>query len=164
MKEDNDVSSVVVAKIACFDWQVARIERETWAYSLLTEHRHLHPDEPPIAPDFLGHLTENGRVMGFLLEKVEGTSASIDDLAICEALLRRIHGLGLIRGDVNRHNFIVDRESSRSGTVRLVDFEHAEDFDEEQARSELLSLPAELVEETGRGLLSCCNEAHITVM
>lgn len=138
-----------IAKIACFKWDIARIERETWAYSIMARHQGQHPNEAPIAPSFLGHLTENGRTMGFLLQKFDGESACVGDLANCEALLRRLHRLGLIHGDANRHNFLVDRISG-SG-MRLVDFEHAEDFDEDLARAELLSLPAELTEETGRG-------------
>jgi hypothetical protein len=139
-----------IAKIACFEWEMRRIERETWAYSLLADHHSQNPNESPIAPKFLAHLTENGRIMGLLLEKVDGESACINDLDHCETLLRRLHhDLGLIHGDVNRYNFLVDRVS-RSG-VRLVDFEHAEDVNESLAREELLSLPAESTEETGRG-------------
>ena len=84
-----------------------------------------------------------------LLEKVDGERACVNDLARCEALLRRLHRLDLVHGDVNRHNFLVDR-ISESG-IRLVDFEHAEDFDEGMARAELLSLPSELADESGRG-------------
>lgn len=138
-----------VAKIACFAWDVRRIERETVAYSILAQHGSLHPDESPIAPEFLGHLTENGRVMGLLLQKVDGERACISDLPSCEALVRRVHGLGMIHGDVNRYNFVIDRAGGEG--VRLVDFEHFEEFDEETAREELLALPAELAEETGRG-------------
>lgn len=32
--------------------------------------------------------------MGFLVEKLEGRPAGPGDLARCEALLRRLHGLG----------------------------------------------------------------------
>ncbi|KAB5547159.1 alpha-galactosidase A [Coniochaeta sp. 2T2.1] len=143
--------SPAVAKIACFEWDVARIERETWAYEVLAQHS--NEGTAPIAPAFLGHLTENSRVMGFLLEKVEGGEpACVDDLAGCEALLRRLHRkVGLVHGDVNRYNFLLDRGSGGGGGMRLVDFEYAEEFEEGLARAELLSLPAELAEDTGRG-------------
>lgn len=95
-------------------------------------------------------MTENGRIMGLLLQKVDGEPACTDDLPGCEALVRRLHGLGLIHGDVNRYNFLVDRASEGAG-AHLVDFEHVEGFDDERARQELASLPAELAEETGRG-------------
>ncbi|OTA78342.1 hypothetical protein M434DRAFT_402234 [Hypoxylon sp. CO27-5] len=140
---------VAIAKIACFNWDIARVERETWAYSVIAHDQSQHPDESSISPDFLGHLTENSRIMGFLLQKVDGEPACIDDLVNCEALLRRLHSLGLIHGDVNRHNFLVDRASG--GITRLIDFEHAEEFDKRSAEAELQSLPAELADETGRG-------------
>jgi hypothetical protein len=135
-----------ISKIACFEWDIRRIENETWAYSIISQHQ--HPGESAIAPNVLGHLTENGRVIGFLLEKIDGKFASIDDLPKCEKALRRLHGLGLVHGDVNRYNFIVDRPD---GHVRIVDFEHAEVFDKRKAYVELESLASELVEESGRG-------------
>ncbi|KAG4258104.1 hypothetical protein FPRO03_03059 [Fusarium proliferatum] len=61
------------AKIACFEWEMRRIEREIWAYSLLEDHYNQHPNKLPIVPKFLAHLTENGRIMGLLLEKVKGS-------------------------------------------------------------------------------------------
>ena len=140
-----------IAKIACFQWDIARIEHETWAYSIIACYHSQHPNERPFAPKFLGHLTENGRVFGFLLQKVDGEPAGIDDLAECEALLRRLYRLELIHGDVNRHNFLVDRVSGSDVPVCLIDFEHVAPFDQDLARAELLSLPAELAEETGRG-------------
>ncbi|KAI0515410.1 alpha-galactosidase A [Xylaria bambusicola] len=150
-----------VAKIACFEWQIPSRTRETWAYCILTKSQqqqqpHRPSDDggsPLIAPEFLGHLTENGRVIGFLMEKLEGRCAGPGDLAPCAALLKRLHGLGdlgLVHGDVNRYNFVVN-EGYGGVAVRMVDFEHAQDYDEELAREELESLPAELAEETGRG-------------
>ncbi|KAI0874181.1 alpha-galactosidase A [Hypoxylon argillaceum] len=119
------------------------------AYYVLTETQ--RPSGGPlIAPEFLGHLTENGRVIGFLIEKLEGRVACLDNLTQCAALLKRLHGLGLVHGDVNRYNFIVE-ECCRGCVVRLVDLEHAQDYDEKLAHAELESLPAELAEETGRG-------------
>lgn len=139
--------SPAVAKIACFDWDMARIERETWAYSILAQ-RH-DPEKARVAPGFLAHLTENGRVMGLLVEKVDGVPANIDDLASCEALVRRVHGMGLIHGDVNRYNFLVDQNDRKR--IRLIDFEEAVEYNDEWARIELESIPSELTEETGRG-------------
>lgn len=79
-----------VAKIACFEWQIPRVTHETWAYCVLTKSPR-PSDGPPIAPEFLDHLTENGRVMGFLMEKLEGRFARSDDLTQCTALLKRLH-------------------------------------------------------------------------
>jgi tRNA A-37 threonylcarbamoyl transferase component Bud32 len=72
--------------------------------------------------------------MGFLMEMAEGTAAGIGDLSSCRALMRRLHGLGLVHRDLNRYNFIVDR--GPGGLTLLVDFEHAEGYDEEVGRRE----------------------------
>ena len=92
-------------------------------------------------------MTENGRVIGFLLEKIEGEVASIEELPACEKVLRRLHAMGLVHGDVYRHNFVVNRSV---GGVCLVDFEHAREFNETQARMEIESLRDQLTEETRR--------------
>lgn len=139
-----------VVKYSCFDWDFHRIERENWAYDILDNNY----DEGQAHIGVLGHLTENGRPIGLLLEKIEGTFASIEDKSNCEKTLRILHAepFHLIHGDVNRYNLIVDAED---GLVRLIDFEHAEEYDEVKARKEIESLTAELTEETGRGGVSC---------
>jgi predicted Ser/Thr protein kinase len=131
--------ATVIAKIARFEWEVPRIEQETRAYQLLEGHG--------LAPRFLAHVHENGRVMGFLLEKLEGRSASLADLDICGAALGRLHALGLVHGDVNRYSFLVTEEG-----VKLLDFEHLQENACPDAMvRELESLPAELADESGRG-------------
>lgn len=67
--------------------------------------------EPRIVPRVLGHLTEVGRVMGILLERLDGEFASADDLPACSSTIRRLHEIGLVHGNVNRYNFIVDKQS-----------------------------------------------------
>jgi hypothetical protein len=74
--------TTIIAKIARFEWEIPRIERETRAYQLL--------EGSGLSPRFLGHIHENGRIMGFLLEKVEGRAASIQDLGICETALEKL--------------------------------------------------------------------------
>ena len=141
-----------ISKIACWEWEIPRLENETYVYEVITKqaHAHEHADGSPISPAFLGHLTENGRVIGMLLEKVEGVHASLDHLPVCESVLRRVHSLGIVHGDVNRYNFLVCGGGGGS-QVRLVDFEHSQVLDDERAAQELESLSSELVEETGRG-------------
>lgn len=139
-------------KYSCFDWDFHRIQRENWAYDIL--HNNHDKGQAHIAPRVLGHLTENGRPIGLLLEKIEGTFASIADKLNCEKTLRILHSepFHLIHGDVSRYNFIVD---AKDGFMRLIDFEHAEEYDEVKARKEIESLTVELTEETGRGGVSC---------
>jgi hypothetical protein len=139
---------LIVAKFARWEWEICRMENETRAYAIINEYQQQHPEEPPIAPKFLGHIMEDGRVTGIMLEKIKGRFASIDDLVKCEEIVRKLHGLGLIHGDINRYNFILDQSGSH---VRMLDFEHIEDYEEEVAELELEVLPSELQEETGRG-------------
>jgi len=131
--------TTVIAKIARFEWEIPRIERETRAYQLL--------ECSGLTPRFLGHIHENGRIMGFLLEKIEGRPASIQDLDICEASLGKLHELGFLHGDANRYNFLVTEEG-----VKLLDFECLQgNASPESMRRELESLRVELTEESGRG-------------
>ncbi|KAK1973855.1 alpha-galactosidase A [Colletotrichum cereale] len=131
--------ATIIAKIARFEWELPRIEQETRAYQLLKGSG--------LAPRFLAHVHENRRIMGFLLEKLEGRSASIQDLSRCETALGKLHNLRLIHGDVNRHNFLVTKEG-----VKLLDFECLrENGSPESLETELKSLRAELVDELGRG-------------
>ncbi|OHE91499.1 alpha-galactosidase A [Colletotrichum orchidophilum] len=131
--------ATVIAKIARFEWELPRIEQETRAYQLL--------EGSGLAPRFLAHIHENGRIMGFLLEKLDGRSASLRDLNVCEAALRKLHELGLEHGDVNRYNFLVTGEG-----VQLLDFERLrENVSPESMNKELEMLRKELVDESGRG-------------
>ncbi|KAK6952841.1 hypothetical protein Daesc_005135 [Daldinia eschscholtzii] len=132
-------SATMIVKVARFGWEIPRIEQETRAYQLLEGYG--------LAPRFLAHVHENGRIVGFLLEKIEGRSASLRDLSFCKTALKKLHELGLVHGDVNRYNFLVTEEG-----VKLLDFEHLrENASPESMSKELESLRAELVDESGRG-------------
>ena len=146
VKEVEFGDRIALSKVAIFEWWIPKVEHETMMYEIIAKHQ--SPDEQPIAPEFLGHLTENGRIVGFLMERVDGDFASSDDLPACEAALRRLHSMGLVHGDANRFNFIVDRSTRQ---VKLIDFEHAEPYDEEKAQLELRELKAELSKTTGDG-------------
>ena len=131
--------ATVIAKIARFEWEIPRIEQETRAYQLL--------EGSGLAPRFLAHVHENGRIMGFLVEKIEGRSASLQDLDVCGTTLRKLHDLGFAHGDVNRYNFLVTEQG-----VKLLDFESLrEKASPKSMREELESLRAELVDESRRG-------------
>ncbi|KAK1990589.1 alpha-galactosidase A [Colletotrichum falcatum] len=131
--------ATMIAKIARFEWELPRIEQETRAYQLLEGCR--------LAPRFLAHVHENGRIIGFLLEKIEGRSASFQDLRICETALGELYKRRLIHGDVNRYNFIVTEKG-----VKLIDFENfQENASSELMSEELRKLHVELADESGRG-------------
>jgi len=76
-------SKLAVAKFARFEFEISYVEQETAVY--------YHIDGKGIGPAFLGHLTENGRVMGFLIKWIEGTYGGIGDLQACQDLVKRLH-------------------------------------------------------------------------
>ncbi|KAI4110823.1 MAG: hypothetical protein LQ339_001099 [Xanthoria mediterranea] len=127
----------VIAKYARFEWEVAPYQSETEVYHWLHGHN--------MGPNFLGHLTEGGRVIGFLLQKLSGRHACFQDLARCEDVLRKLHSLDILHGDVNRHNFLVDEEQ-----VVLIDFETSvRSQDDGEKTKELQSLKKELLDDSG---------------
>ncbi|KAJ3545243.1 hypothetical protein NM208_g2609 [Fusarium decemcellulare] len=132
--------SPMIAKIARFPWEIQYIEAETRIYKIL--------QSSTIAPQFLGHIHEEGRVIGFLLEKVEGRRAGMADLGTCRRTLGRLHSLGILHGDPNRHNFII----GSSQEAVLIDFEKSVvNADARSLEKEMASLREQLAEETGRG-------------
>lgn len=131
----------MIAKMARFSWEVQHMEAETRMYQVL--------GGLGIAPKFLGHVHEEGRVIGFLLEKIpDGRHAEPADLEICKAALRRFHGLGFVHGDCNKYNFILRPD----GQVVLIDFDKASACtDPALMEAEMASLEEQLGETTGRG-------------
>lgn len=131
--------ATMIAKIARFEWELPRIEKETRAYKLL--------EGSGLAPRFLAHVHENGRIVGFLLEEIEGRSESFQHLSVCKTALGKLHELGFVHGDMNRHNFLVTDEG-----MKLLNFERLrENASSESMSKESGTLRAELADESGRG-------------
>jgi tRNA A-37 threonylcarbamoyl transferase component Bud32 len=92
-------------------------------------------------------LIEHGRVIGFLIERIEGRHGDIDDLEACQSIVKRLHSLGIVHGDLNKYNFIVG-----PSRTTLIDFENArKNGSEEAMQDEFARLTEQLTEETGRG-------------
>ncbi|KAL3480767.1 alpha-galactosidase A precursor [Aspergillus californicus] len=105
-------------KFARFPWEVQYMENETTAYQWISGHN--------IGPRFLGHLTENGRVIGFLMERItDARHAGTQDIKTCEEVLSRLHDLGIRHGDTNRFNFLI-----RDSKATLIDFDTATKCDD----------------------------------
>ncbi|OKL61932.1 hypothetical protein UA08_03018 [Talaromyces atroroseus] len=130
----------VIAKFARFEWEIQYMENETTAYEWIDGHA--------IGPRFLGHLTEHGRVIGFLVERItDARHADASDLTICQQTLGRLHQLGFRHGDTNRFNFLV-----RGSDAVLIDFDTARKCDDKDAlRDELEGLSECLKDESMRG-------------
>lgn len=129
-----------VAKFARFPWEIQYMENETTAYQWLSGH--------DIGPHFLGHLTEHGRVIGFIMEYIpDARHAGAQDVETCGDALSRLHALGVRHGDVNRFNFLI---SGLKAT--LIDFDTARKCeDQDVLRQEMESLRDRLNEDSNRG-------------
>ncbi|KAF3922619.1 hypothetical protein AA313_de0209521 [Arthrobotrys entomopaga] len=129
----------VIAKFARFPWEVEHYALETKCYEWIKGHG--------IGPEFLGYLTEDGRVIGFLMEKLEGQHATITDLPACKEVVGRLHAVGIMHGDLNKHNFLVTEKGAR-----IIDFETAKlSSDREKMDKEAQTLEEELLDESGKG-------------
>ncbi|RAK93326.1 alpha-galactosidase A precursor [Aspergillus costaricaensis CBS 115574] len=132
--------NVVVAKFARFPWEVQYIENETTAYQWISGHG--------IGPVFLGHVTESGRVIGFLIENIrDARHAGIQDVESCREVLGRLHDLGVCHGDTNPFNFLIC-----DGKATLIDFDTARKCDDRGVLvQEMDGLAACLDDRSGRG-------------
>ncbi len=130
----------VLVKFALFPWQISFLEAETTAYQWI--------DGSGIGPKSLGHVAEEGRVIGFVMEYIDGARATPDDLGACQRALAELHALGIKHGDINRHNFVVQQ----GGEAVLIDFEAAgRGKTREELDAEYLRLEDELKDLSGRG-------------
>lgn len=138
-----EASTVVVAKFARFSWETAQIDRECAAYGWI--------EGKDIGPRFSGNIAEEGRVIGFVVERVAGARhASSADHAACKEVLSRLHQLGIVHGDINKHNFLII-----GGKATLIDFDCAHKTTDEQALTrEIQLLEMQLAEMSGRGGIS----------
>lgn len=136
----------VVAKFARFEWEIPQLEAETEAYGWIQNHR-------GIAPEFLGHLTEDGRVIGFLIARMSDCRhATPDDLELCRDVLGKLHKLGVKHGDVNKHNFLIHDNGEGQEMATLIDFDMAtRNATKEERDAEMEGLRSALEDTSGRG-------------
>jgi predicted Ser/Thr protein kinase len=129
-----------IVKFARFHYEIAQLERETTVYKWVEGHN--------IGPKFLGHLTEDGRVIGFAMSKIEeARHATPDDLDVCRQALRRLHVLGIKHGDTNKHNFLIHPHG-----VTMIDLDFAEqNATEAELDEELYELEQQLADTSGKG-------------
>lgn len=141
------LATPVVAKFARFEWEIPQLEAETEANGWIQDHK-------GIAPEFLGHLTEDGRVIGFLMARVSSDwrHATPDDLALCSDVLGKLHKLGIKHGDTNKHNFFIHRNEEGQEVATLIGFDMAtRNATEEERAAEMEGLRAQLEDTSGRG-------------
>lgn len=114
-----------LVKRAALPAYIQSISHETNFYRLL--------DGLGVTPTFLGHVTEAGRITGFLAEYVEQQASKRFDRAsgteACLSALVRMHARGIAHRDAHGGNCLVRGD----GSAAVVDFELAE---ENSARAE----------------------------
>ena len=130
----------VLAKFAQFSWEIPYFAAETTSYQWIHDRG--------IGPRFLGHIHEEGRIIGFVLEELlHVRTAEPKDLALCQRSLQELHDLGIKHGDINKHNFLISDERAV-----LIDFESTQKCeDEAQLREEYDMLEESLADTSGRG-------------
>lgn len=132
----------VIFKLALFPWQIQHLEAETRAYEWIRNVE--------VGPRFLGHVSEGGRIVGFLMENItRACPATLDDLEACKIALAQLHSLGILHGDVNRNNFLIQQPADKA---MMIDFETAEKCDEQdKLQAEVLSLAESFKDPSNRG-------------
>lgn len=92
-------------------WSKEVMEDETRAYQLVDGHG--------IAPEFLGHVTYRGAIIGFILEWIEGAELTTKkDKSARIKVVKKLHALGATHGSAHHANFL-----RRGKDVLMIDFE-----------------------------------------
>lgn len=131
-----------IMKIAKFKHEIGYLRCELETYNTLIR------DGFTGAPEFHGYIYEEtqDRVIGFLMEYLEGEHPDVRDLPECQNLLQRVHDCGLVHGDPNRYNWTRTKDG-----MKIFDFEAAQQKTPELAEDELKSLADRLSDESGIG-------------
>ena len=141
----------IVVKFARFPFEIPYLNSETSAYQWIQSHQ--------IGPQFLAHLTEEGRVIGFAMERIINfRHARPDDLALCQQALSKLHHLSIKHGDINKHNFLIHDDRAT-----LIDFDSALQCDNMKVlEEEFRRLEKELSDTSGRGgqVVVTCEQVH----
>ncbi|AEO60075.1 hypothetical protein MYCTH_95811 [Thermothelomyces thermophilus ATCC 42464] len=129
-------------KIARFPFELPLLIREVEAYHRLAES--------DVAPKLIGYVFEESpdRVVGFLVESVEGRVANVADFEECSKALEKLHNL-VVHGDLCRYNIIITTNGPK-----FIDFEHSTPITEAEnglVDDEKQSLAEKLVDESGAG-------------
>lgn len=92
--------------------EIPSLEREATVYRLLYGSG--------ITPEFLGHVTDGERVIGFITEYIrEVPSVRSRNMKGCMTALRGLHRRGIVHGDAHDGNCLIRED----GSAVLIDFE-----------------------------------------
>jgi hypothetical protein len=139
----NDKESYL--KIARFPFELKWISQEIKAYHALRKSS--------LVPGLLGYACESqdhNRVIGFLVEKVNGHHAELEDLQACIEALEKLHGF-LIHGDICKYNIIVSSEGPKFIDLEDSVLVDAEKWSIELKDKERQSIARKLADDSGAG-------------
>jgi hypothetical protein len=116
--------------------EIGYLDQETAEYQIIQGEN--------IGPAFLGHVSEAGRTIGFLIERIENARhATIDDHVACAKALEKVYG------DVNKHSFLIGEVD---GSAMLIGSDGLRLSDGvEELRREMKSPVGELNDTSGKG-------------
>ncbi|KAI1118022.1 hypothetical protein F5Y14DRAFT_400860 [Nemania sp. NC0429] len=104
------------------NWWRRAIENETKAYQLVEGHG--------IAPEFLGHVTYRGTIIGFIVEWIEGAEEiTKKDKNACIEAIKKLHALGITHGTAHWGNFL-----KRGNDMLVIDFDSSKFGDQATAQ------------------------------
>ncbi|TRX99023.1 hypothetical protein FHL15_000365 [Xylaria flabelliformis] len=96
-----------------YNWSKSNMEAETRVYQRVAGLG--------IAPEFLGHVTYRGIVIGFILKWIEGAKTTEKkDRSARLAAIKKLHALGITHGTAHRDNFLKIGDD-----IPIIDFEEA---------------------------------------
>lgn len=134
----------LVVKFAVWEWEMDLVDTECATYECIEGHN--------IGPKFLGHIVEEGRVIGFIAERLrdefgDARHATRADLGICSQTLAKLHNLGILHRDINKHNILITSDGAT-----LIDFANARESDDRSDfEKEMQSLEGALCDESDVG-------------
>lgn len=116
---------VALMKLADSPPELAAMKTETEVYQVL--------EGTGIAPRFLAHVTEGGRIVGFLVEYLQDArQPRLSDYKAVADVLGKLHAKGIAHGDAHNGNFLVKPD----GTAVMIDFELAWGCDDQAGFAE----------------------------
>ena len=136
-----------VLKIARFSYELRALQTEIKAYGVLLASGYIN------APKFIGYVYEetDERIIGFLMEYLQGRHAELDDLHLCSVSMAELHPVGIVHRDLNKYNIIVSDNKAKFIDCEAAIFQGAKWFTERK-QLEVVGLAQKLadVSDTGK--------------
>ncbi|CAH0044852.1 unnamed protein product [Clonostachys solani] len=106
-----------------------------------------------LVPKLLGYVSESSsaaRIIGFLVEKVNGRHADLEDLEVSEAALDRLH-ISLVHGDLCKYNIIITDKGPKFIDLEDSVLVGADSWSDELRQKEKQGLATKLSNTSGLG-------------